>query len=1158
MRLKRLEMVGFKSFADKTRVEFEPGITVIVGPNGCGKSNIADAIRWSLGEMSPKSLRSQHMLDVVFNGTSNRAAQGMSEVALTFDNTSGQIPIDYTDVTISRRLFRSGESEYFINKTQCRLKDIRDLFLDTGIGNEDYYVMAQGKIEFILSAKPEERRELFDEAAGVAKYQARREEALRRLTKVDQDMMRLNDSLAIYKQQIDSLDSAVRKAKTHQKLQEELRQLEIAHYVHQIALTEAQQAQQKNQFDEAQRQWTDLQQKLSEQENRLQTERAQIAAFEQTVLDLQKQVSHTTSEWTKAQSDLKNAQEREAELESSQNRLRDEILQLDQQLDELRMKQDTLSVEIAELDQQSKEQWSAYTVENEKALAHHESARHAQRELESRKSQLMDVARQMSQQRNESVRLQSLSIRHEEALKSKQREVEKLQHRREAIDFQLQEIEQLKLTTQEQLQTLEKQLQDLEEAQTQDKHKLAEIEQAVQSARERIARLEAEKVSMERWLGQDPIAMGTVALRQKGLPGIYGPINTIFHTSEPYQKLLDRALGDRTNYFIADTLNDAQSAIRHLSEERKGWATFIVLDRVHQSDALSPIDPQLGRTLADAVHCDEKFKPIITFLLGKTFYVGATLFEDSILRGGADPVNAGFQATPNDFLRLNQELETLQETLVGLQTTRETLRAAIAQRDSDRHPLQTELRKTQVQAQLHHQNSERLFKDQGLLASEETLVQQEQEECTQAIQQAQQDLETMSETLTQMEARHIELQANVEEQDIALQSQRQEISAFQARVSEYRVAAETAKERLAGKQREQDNTKRELINLDYRREQNTEQQQENEEKRAQFSTLQEERKQLLESLGVSKAQQQQALDQKLAERQTASTTLQELDKEVTQLRESTIQSQRHAQEFEFQLRTMDQEHTRLENGLQETYRMSFVEAQASHGQVEVTLEEIQRIKKRLEGMGAVNLAAPEEHGQLEERYQFLLTQQQDLLKAKEDLHQTITKINATTREHFKETFEKVRQNFKQLYQSLFQGGEADLVLTDASNIQETGIEIMAQPPGKKTQSISLLSGGEKALTAIALLFAFFMVKPSPFCLLDEVDAPLDEANVGRFLQIVKQFAEKTQFIIISHNKRTMEMGDVLYGVTMAELGISNLMSMRLEDKRAVPAETAAV
>src|SRR6185436_18283927 len=233
MRLKRLEMVGFKSFADKTRVEFEPGVTAVVGPNGCGKSNISDSIRWALGEMSAKSLRSQHMMDVIFNGTATRSAQGMSEVSLTFDNTSHQIPLDYTEVTIARRLFRSGESEYFINKTQCRLKDVRDLFLDTGVGNDGYYVMAQGKIEFILAAKPEERRELFEEAAGVSKYKVRREEALRRLNKVEQDMLRLNDSLAIYKQQMDSLDAAVRKAKQHQKYQEELKNLEIATFLHQ-------------------------------------------------------------------------------------------------------------------------------------------------------------------------------------------------------------------------------------------------------------------------------------------------------------------------------------------------------------------------------------------------------------------------------------------------------------------------------------------------------------------------------------------------------------------------------------------------------------------------------------------------------------------------------------------------------------------------------------------------------------------------------------------------------------------------------------------------------------------------------------------------------------------------------------------------------------
>src|SRR5262249_3917919 len=321
MRLKRLEMVGFKSFADKPRVEFEPGITSVVGPNGCGKSNIADAIRWGLGEMSAKSLRSQQMLDVIFNGTASRPAQGLCEVSLTFDNTSHQIPIDFTEVTVSRRLFRSGESEYYINKTQCRLKDIRDLFLDTGIGNDGYYIMAQGKIEFILAAKPEERRELFEEAAGVSKYKVRREEALRKLNKVEQDMLRLNDSLAIYKQQMDALDASVRKAKQHQKYQEELRTLEIATFLHQhqdfhnqwTTLHERQEANTQR--------LNELKEDLKQKEAALTDDRAGSEALEQQVIELQQKVAQAESEWGKTEAELVAAREREAEIQALLPRL---------------------------------------------------------------------------------------------------------------------------------------------------------------------------------------------------------------------------------------------------------------------------------------------------------------------------------------------------------------------------------------------------------------------------------------------------------------------------------------------------------------------------------------------------------------------------------------------------------------------------------------------------------------------------------------------------------------------------------------------------------------------------------------------------------------------------------------------------------------------
>ncbi len=1155
MRLKRLEMVGFKSFADKTRVEFEPGVTAVIGPNGCGKSNISDSIRWALGEMSAKSLRSQQMMDVIFNGTANRPAQGMSEVALTFDNSSHQLPIDYTEVTVARRLFRSGESEYYINKTQCRLKDIRDLFLDTGVGNDGYYVMAQGKIEFILSAKPEDRRELFEEAAGVAKYKARREEAIRRLNKVEQDMLRLNDSLAIYKQQMDNLDAAVRKAKQHQKIQEELRTMEIATLLHSIVNTQTQWTTLHSQHEETANTLSQLKQALLERESQVTENRSKAESMEQDVLDLQRKVAQVESEWAKAETEKNAAIEREAEIKVLQVRFQEEVSQLQKNLTEGTAKQADLTQEVETLKAVFREKNDAYKAEDEKGQTELHEAQTLQRSLETTKSRLLELVRLISHHRNETVRLTSLSVRHEEAAKSKKRELEKVQQKRQTLEEQIRSQETTTAQSREQLAGLESRHGAIEEQQTRNTDKLQEVDSAIQSARERIARLEAEKVSLERWLSQDPVALASHFIRQQNLPGIHGPISSIFKTSEPYQRLLDRALGDRAHFFIADTLNDAQAAIRTLSDERQGWATFIVLDRLTQSEQHAASDTGETRSLADVVECDARFAPVLQYLIGRTFYVGATLFEESVLRGGADPIGESFQATPTDLIRLNQELSSLTETLNALNTTKGELKTLLADLQTQKSSFIKEHQEAKVAVQVQEENLQRIREDYKLTETEERVLQHEESESLQAITQAQATLEKEGALLATLESEHQGLQETTHSQDSALLELRQTIQVHQAHISQLRLDAETTRERYTGRERDLENTHREMESLTQRITQNQKDFSDNQERLTQLAALQTEKTGLLETLQVARDSQNSQLNDLLRQRQDVQERLHREERELAEQRDALSQAQTRAQEAEFQARTLEQEKTRLEQTLQDTYQLSVEEAQSHYAEVQPNGEELARLRRRMESLGAVNLAAPEEHAQLEERYHFLLTQQQDLLKAKDDLHQAISKINATTREHFKETFDQVRQNFKQLYQTLFRGGEADVILTDEHNLAETGIDIVAQPPGKKLQNIALLSGGEKALTAIALLFAFFMVKPSPFCLLDEVDAPLDEANVGRFIELVKSFAGKTQFIMITHNKRTMEMADIIYGVTMAELGVSSLISMKMESKK--PTEVVA-
>ncbi len=1150
MRLKRLEMVGFKSFADKTRVEFEPGVTGIIGPNGCGKSNISDGVRWALGEMSAKSLRSQQMMDVIFNGTATRSSQGMSEVSLTFDNSSGQLPIDYTEVTVSRRLFRSGESEYFINKTQCRLKDVRDLFLDTGVGNDGYYVMAQGKIEFILSAKPEERRELFEEAAGVSKYKARREEALRRLNKVEQDMLRLNDSLAIYKQQIDALDAAVRKARQHQKLREDLRNLEIASLLHSHQNAQSAWEQMEADRTASQQALSDLRVAVAGREAVLTAARGKAEALEQELIELQQVIAQSESDWAKAEAEKEAASQRAAEIREDQSRAEQETLQLEAEVSVWQKTLSTLTQDIDVLRAHYQEAHDLFKEEDQKSRVGQDDLLAAQKELESNKARLLELVRLISHHRNETVRLTSLAARHEEVSKSKERELEKVQIKKTSLEeqFMLQETKAQEAA--HQLASARERLSVLALAQAQDRDRQSAADSGLQHLRERWAALEAEKVALERWLAQDPSVQAVNHLRRAPLAGIHGPVSDLFKTPSTHRRLLDRALGDKGDYFIADTLNDAQAAVRHLSDTRQGWATFLVLDRLHQAEGALPIVESFSsQTLSGVVECDEKFRPALEALLGRTYFVGETLFEESLIRGGADPESSGLQATPAELSRLLETMQNVQGEMDHLKTERERLAVSWADHEAARGPLEADVRELDVQARLQQESFTRLQEDRQMAETEERLVLRERDEALQAITHNQTAMEQEEILLTTLEEEETTLQTGVHEKDAALQARRETMQAQQTLLSQRRLESETLRERLLGKEKEDENARGRLAAIEERLTQVRRDREDNTERLVQLEAIQREKADFLQSLESTRIERKTMLTGLLDMRQENQNGLHSGEIALAEARQALEAAISQAQEAEFKTRTLDAERARFEQALRDTYQLSIEDARATHAGIEPNSEELARVRRRLESLGAVNLAAPEEHAQLEERYHFLLTQQQDLLKAKDDLHQAISQINATTREHFKATFDQVRNNFRSLYQQLFQGGEADLVLTDEHNLLDTGVDIMAQPPGKKLQNIALLSGGEKALTAIALLFAFFLVKPSPFCLLDEVDAPLDEANVGRFVKMVKTFSEKTQFIVITHNKKTMEMADVLYGVTMAELGISSLISVKFDTSR---------
>ncbi|MGQ0644517.1 MAG: AAA family ATPase [Elusimicrobiota bacterium] len=1153
MHLKRLEMVGFKSFAERTRLDFQPGITAIIGPNGCGKSNVVDAIRWCLGEMSAKSLRSKVLLDVIFNGSANRAPTNLSEVSLTFDNSQNRLPIDYSEVTVTRRLFRSGESEYFLNKTQCRLKDIKELFLDTGIGEEGYSIMEQGRVEYILNARPEERRELFEEAAGVSKYKARREEALRKMERAQIDLDRLSDVIAMTKEQMDKLDAAVRKARQYQKMQDELKIMEVSHWLWEISQLDAELA--------------SLKESLRVLEDASQAKTAEIAGREAELADLRvteirlgeelvavnRRLSEIDGAIVLAEQSHRHAEERIAEVLARDAQLDAEMAEADKRLAELGDLRPAVEAELRMEREQAAGTGEALRAaeENHRALLERQKA--AEEESHALQAKLWESNRERGRLQNDAAHRRSLAARLELEIKALKKDKEQAEEKIRSAGAARETAARENADRRYGLSGLEENARAAQAAREEAERRLAEADALSASLQERFFSAKAQREAHAEREAGDPYAQGRAAVLSAGLPGIQGPLGKLLDVLPVDEPVVRRVLGDHLNDLLADSLEDARAAVAFLADGKKGRARFLVLDRIPSVEAPSGPAPVGQRAVLDLIRCDDRLRPALRFLAGRWVAGGHTLYGEGVLEGGAD------FAPPReaDALRLEnlgRELDAAQSALESARrekTAREAERAAAASADE---AASRALETARVQAEVYRQEEDRHASLAELGQKELDLIEEEIRRASAEDEQAQASARDMDARLAELTAAEEDLRVRWQAAHEALRVRQEETSAAGASLAAARERAGHQSQRVAWQEKRLADADAEsaalTASLESKRgeravsgEKIEEQKRVQAESRASVESRADERRETERSLEDIHARRQAHHDRSAA----ASTAVDALREEAERLR------------AEHEDKKIRDSHARakresLETRMKEKYGFDAAEAAQSHGSPAAPADAaaLDRLRRRVESMGPVNLAAPEEHTQLEERYNFLLTQQQDIIKAKEDLMRTIQKINATTRESFRETFEKVRENFKALYGRLFEGGEADLRFTDPEDVLNTGVEIYAQPPGKKLQNITLLSGGEKALTAVSLLFAFFMVRPSPFCVLDEVDAPLDEANVMRFVSLLRAFTQQSQFILITHNKRSMETADTLYGVTMETLGVSKILSARL--KKEAPAE----
>ena len=1145
MYLKELEIYGFKSFANKVKLPLKPGITCIVGPNGCGKSNVVDSLKWCIGEMSWKSLRMPSMMDVIFAGTTKRQALNMGEVAMTFDNESRKLPLDFSEVTVTRKIYRSEESEYFINKVQCRLKDIREMFLDTGIGTEGYAIIDQGEVEHVLSATAEERRELFEEAAGVSKYKAKRDEAARKLEKVEIDLNRLADSMVLLDEQIKKLDKEAARARLQQKYKEELTGAEIALLLRDGETFAARSA-------EAAARLEPIKKELAETAVAITSLEGEIAALNLTLVQksedqrvLKEAVSTVKTDKVQAEGRIvaggnmltEIASQREG-LATSERRNAEKLAVTGPRIEELRAKLSSDEGGLPALQAEYEEAAAALARVAEQMRAADEAADNIAREMNEAYSREMEISNKIA--------VTGSNIGHfNDAKAGLEKDIEDINSAVTAIEAGIAELKARSAALGAELAA---ENEKAAAAETQSKAlaaRLGEIDVRQSEIREKKAwnqsRLEAILSQGE----HDTYWVGINGVLNSGVAGVKGTLRHLLSIRKEDRVAVDDALGRYLDSVVCETAAAAQEAIDYLKHVGKGRCRFLILEKAPQAPAQEGWTAPGAQRLLEKISCEPQYLPLVTGLLSGVYASGGSVYGSFWVTGGVDEVvsNEPYWEEEGD---LKEQIKKLDEESAALETEKVSL---LPQLEGARAAADAaEEKAVALNIEFHKNATEAAGAEDGLRIKRESLAlsRTELEKAEAGIRQAEADFAALVEGKAAAgaatETKKAE-QAALGEKKNALHDdfgrQKEELGGRKANLDNYRQNLEAARAELS-------RAEGDLTSL-------MDEQSHFEERRSELAAREE---RYSGEIASSKARLSELMHD-LAEKEIIDRGMEDelnemrgnLARLAANLRDSrdvSAENDRIRYQIETELATIAARADETAKRMADEWNITPAEAKERYAGVQSDHDRVQFLRRRLAEMGNVNMTAPEEYEALTQRYNFMNSQVEDLNRAKADLRSAINKINDTTRENFKATFDKVSTYFKEIYSLLFNGGEANLILTMPDNLLETGVEILAHPPGKKLVSISQLSGGEKALTALALLFSFFRVNPSPFCVMDEADAPLDEANVERFVRLIKEFAPTTQFIVITHNKRTMEAADTLYGVTMEELGVSKLIAVDLK------------
>ena len=1179
MYLKSIEVQGFKSFANKIVFEFHNGITGIVGPNGSGKSNVADAVRWVLGEQRIKQLRGASMQDVIFSGTETRKPQGFAYVAITLDNSDHQLAIDYDQVTVARRIYRSGESEYLINGSSCRLKDINELFYDTGIGKEGYSIIGQGQIDKILSGKPEERRELFDEAAGIVKFKRRKVIAQKKLEDEKQNLVRVSDILSELEKQVGPLARQSETAREYLRLKEELKAYEVN-----VFLTETQEI--KVQLKETEDNTVIVSGDLARTKEEADQIRATYEGLSQVLKDLEEKLEESRSAVGKANMD-------KGSLEGRVNVLLEQINTERMNEEHINARKRAISQELesrqGQLDQYKEEHKQlSGQVGDEKTRQDK-----AQETLRQADEGIMLLDRGIEEGKNRII----LTINEKASLTARQQRYEAM-------------MEQVQVRRAEVVQKLLKSKSDesvQEEHKKAEEGKLAQVEETIQeltfkqgSGEEHIAGLEGEIRRLNRNLNDKQQeyhkdstkleSLRNLAERYEGygnsirrvmelksrVPGIHGVVADIITTKKEYETAIETALGGSIQNIVTDTETTAKQLIEYLKKNKYGRATFLPLTSVglkggfSQEKALH--EPGVLGLASQLVEADEKYKGLMGYLLGRVvvadnidnaialsrkyqYSLRIVTLDGELLSAGGSMTGGAFKNASN-LLGRKREIEELERRC------EKALKAA--------ELLQQELVMNEEQLKQQKEELEQLKQQKQTAFLEENTIRMNLSQLDDKIQEIQESSRDMvlenthlEEQIREIGRNQRELAAGVSEMEEQNLQEEKQIETLTARLEEAKAQREELSRQLSALQLESANLqqKYEFVQENMRR------------VRGEMDKLKEELSQIEGSGEVSS----QAIEEKLHEIERIKTEIGHLTKKVSDLEHEGLGFSRtrdektgeqkqlfdRREELSGRMSRLDKELFRLQSQKEKMderldrhveymwseYELTPTAAEELRNPQWTSLGEMKRrageLKESIRSLGNVNVNAIEDYKEVSERYEFMRTQHEDLVKAEETLMGIIEELDTGMRRQFEEKFKEIRREFDQVFKELFGGGHGQLELVDGEDILEAGIQIISQPPGKKLQNMMQLSGGEKALTAIALLFAIQNLKPSPFCLLDEIEAALDDSNVDRFAGYLHKLTRNTQFIVITHRRGTMVSADRLYGITMQEKGVSTLVSVNL-------------